>query len=146
MTLKARLREKDRQRFFVTFLGGKMVGIVLAAAVVLGPGKFILGTTVHALAPQADVPINDIVSGTNTAWTLIAAFLAFGVLIGRATGPDSLGALAAGRAPLKLLVARAQRLIQTAFAGKRMLASFGLRAGDVATGIGRQELPLSSAG
>jgi phosphatidylinositol-3-phosphatase len=38
---------------------------------------------------------------------LIAAFLGFGVLIGRATGPDSLGALAAGRAPLKLLVARA---------------------------------------
>jgi phosphatidylinositol-3-phosphatase len=41
-------------------------------------------------------------------WTaLIAAFLGFGVLMGRATGPDSLGALAAGRAPLKLLVARA---------------------------------------
>ena len=38
---------------------------------------------------------------------LIAAFLGFGVLIGRATGPDSLGALASGRAPLKLLVARA---------------------------------------
>ena len=38
---------------------------------------------------------------------LIAAFLGFGVLIGRATGPDSVGALAAGRAPLKLLVARA---------------------------------------
>jgi hypothetical protein len=38
---------------------------------------------------------------------LIAAFLGFGVLMGRATGPDSLGALAASRAPLKLLVARA---------------------------------------
>ncbi|MGZ4765090.1 MAG: ammonium transporter, partial [Ilumatobacteraceae bacterium] len=77
MTLKARLREKDRQRFFITFLGGKMIGIVLAAAVILGPGKFILGTTVHALAPQADPVLADVVSGTNTAWTLIAAFLVF---------------------------------------------------------------------
>jgi phosphatidylinositol-3-phosphatase len=38
---------------------------------------------------------------------LIAAFLGFGVLMGRATGPDSVGALAASRAPLKLLVASA---------------------------------------
>jgi hypothetical protein len=38
---------------------------------------------------------------------LIAAFLGFGVLVGRATGPDSVGALAASRAPLKLLVASA---------------------------------------
>jgi hypothetical protein len=37
---------------------------------------------------------------------LIAAFLGFGVLMGRATGPDSVGALAARRVPLKLLVAR----------------------------------------
>jgi phosphatidylinositol-3-phosphatase len=40
-------------------------------------------------------------------WTaLIAAFLGFGVLIGRATGPESLGTLAAKRVPLKLFVAR----------------------------------------
>jgi Amt family ammonium transporter len=32
---------------------------------------------VHALAPQADVPLQDVVNGTNTAWTLIAAFLVF---------------------------------------------------------------------
>lgn len=38
---------------------------------------------------------------------LIAAFLGFGVLIGRATGTDSVGALAASRAPLKLLLASA---------------------------------------
>jgi hypothetical protein len=38
---------------------------------------------------------------------LIAAFLGFGVLLGRASGPDSAGALASQRPPLKLLVARA---------------------------------------
>lgn len=38
---------------------------------------------------------------------LVAAFLGFGVLMGRATGPVSVGALAADRPPLKLLVAKA---------------------------------------
>jgi hypothetical protein len=37
---------------------------------------------------------------------LIAAFLGFGVLMGRATGPDSPAALGSMRAPLKLLVAQ----------------------------------------
>jgi ammonium transporter, Amt family len=77
MTLKARLRDRDRQRFFVTFLGGKMLGIALALGVVLGPGRFLLGTTAHALAPRADVPLQDVINGTNTAWTLVAAFLVF---------------------------------------------------------------------
>src|ERR1700684_98592 len=40
-------------------------------------------------------------------WTaLIAAFLGFGVIVGRATGPAAMGSLAASRAPLKLLVAK----------------------------------------
>lgn len=77
MTLRARLKDRDRQRFFVTFLGGKMLGVALALGVVLGPGRFLLGTTVHALAPRADVPIQDVVNGTNTAWVLVAAFLVF---------------------------------------------------------------------
>jgi hypothetical protein len=38
---------------------------------------------------------------------LIAAFLGFGVLLGRMSGSDSAGALSSQRAPLKLLVARA---------------------------------------
>ncbi|HEX4838319.1 MAG TPA: alkaline phosphatase family protein [Solirubrobacteraceae bacterium] len=38
---------------------------------------------------------------------LVAAFLGFGVLMGRATGPNSPAALAARRVPLKLLVAAA---------------------------------------
>jgi hypothetical protein len=37
---------------------------------------------------------------------LVAAFLGFGVLIGRVTGSDAITSLAASRAPLKLLVAR----------------------------------------
>ena len=37
---------------------------------------------------------------------LVAAFIGFGVLIGRATGPDAVSALASARAPLKVLVAQ----------------------------------------
>jgi hypothetical protein len=37
---------------------------------------------------------------------LAAAFLGFGVLMGRATGPDAVGALASARAPVKLIVAQ----------------------------------------
>lgn len=37
---------------------------------------------------------------------LAAAFLGFGVLMGRATGPDAVGALASSRAPVKLIVAQ----------------------------------------
>ena len=76
-TLKSRLKDKDRQKFFVTFLGGKLAGILVAAGVILGPGQFILGSAVHAVAPKADIPIQDVVNGTNTAWVLVAAFLVF---------------------------------------------------------------------
>ncbi len=37
---------------------------------------------------------------------LVAAFLGFGVLMGRATGPESLGALASKRTPLKVVMAQ----------------------------------------
>ncbi len=41
------------------------------------------------------------------AWAaLAAAFLGFGVLMGRATGPDAVGALASSRVPLKILLAQ----------------------------------------
>jgi Amt family ammonium transporter len=76
-TLTERLHDRDRQKFFVTFLGGKLVGISIAFAAILGPGQLILGKAAHAIAPTADVPIQDVVNGTNTAWVLVAAFLVF---------------------------------------------------------------------
>ena len=76
-TLKGRLKDKDRQKFFVTFLGGKLIAIGIALGFILGPGQFILGSAVHAIAPNADIPIQSVINGQNTAWTLIAAFLVF---------------------------------------------------------------------
>ena len=75
-----RLRDKDRQRFFVAFLGGKMLGMVAAVAAIFTIGPWITGNVVHALAPGADdlqTQITGTINGLNTAWTLIAAFLVF---------------------------------------------------------------------
>ncbi|MCU1396435.1 MAG: ammonium transporter [Ilumatobacteraceae bacterium] len=77
LTLKSRLKDKDRQKFFVRFLAGKMVGIAVAFGVIVGPGQFLLGNAVHAISPKADVPLQTVINGQNTAWTLIAAFLVF---------------------------------------------------------------------
>ena len=51
-TFKERLRDKDRQKFFVTFLAGKMLGIVLAAGLVAAVGPWLFAKVVHAAAPE----------------------------------------------------------------------------------------------
>lgn len=76
LTVRERLADKDRQRFFLAFLGGKMLGLVGAGAAIYT----LMPTMVHALAPQADdmqTQITNTINGLNTAWTLIAAFLVF---------------------------------------------------------------------
>ncbi len=74
LTLGERLRDKERQRFFVTYLGGKLVGLALALVLVYSIGSLLMGKVAHA----DDGPsIGDVVNATNTAWTLIAAFLVF---------------------------------------------------------------------
>jgi ammonium transporter, Amt family len=77
-TLKSRLKDKERQKFFARFLGGKMVGIAVAFGLILGPGKFILGSAVHAISPKdVQTDVTSAINGVNTAWVLIAAFLVF---------------------------------------------------------------------
>ncbi len=76
-TLRSRLHDRERQRFFVTFLGGKLVGIAAAFALIMWPVKWLIGGVAHAVLPQQDVAIQDVVNGTNTAWVLLAAFLVF---------------------------------------------------------------------
>jgi Amt family ammonium transporter len=74
-TLGARLRDKERQRFFVTYLGGKMVGVALALLLVYSVGSFLMGKVAHA--DETSDQITSVINGTNTAWTLVAAFLVF---------------------------------------------------------------------
>lgn len=76
LTMRAKLADRDRQKFFAAFLGGKMLGLAVA-----GVGIYtLMPTMVHALAPQADdmqTQLTNTINGLNTAWTLIAAFLVF---------------------------------------------------------------------
>ena len=79
LTLRTRLSDRSRQKFFVAFLGGKLLGLALAFLAIRSLGPWIMAHAAHAagLAPQADTTIDDVVSATNTAWVLLAAFLVF---------------------------------------------------------------------
>lgn len=78
LTLKARLRDPDRQRFFVTYLAGKMIGLVVAFAAIYSVGSLIIGQVASAAAADAvQDQITSVVNGTNTAWVMVAAFLVF---------------------------------------------------------------------
>ncbi len=79
LTLKARLHDRERQRFFVAYLGGKMIGLALALYAMVSLGPWVIGHVAHAAGfAKADGPtIDDTVSGINTTWTLVAAFLVF---------------------------------------------------------------------
>ena len=79
MTLRVRLRDKERQKFFVTYLAGKMMGLVAAAALVFFAAPLIIGKVAHAagFAAADDLPQSDLINATNTAWVLVAAFLVF---------------------------------------------------------------------
>jgi len=75
-TLKTRLKDRDRQRFFVTFLAGKMVGLVLAVGLIFSAGQLLVGEIAHAQDDTA-AQITSVISATNTAWVLVTAFLVF---------------------------------------------------------------------
>ena len=79
MTLRVRLRDKERQKFFVTYLGGKMMGLVVAGALIFGVAPLLIGKIAHAagMAGADDLPQTDLINATNTAWVLVAAFLVF---------------------------------------------------------------------
>ncbi len=80
LTLKTRLSDRDRQKFFVTFLGGKLLGLVVAFLAIKSLGPWIISHVVHAAAPSppdTQTQLDSLVSASNTAWTLIAAFLVF---------------------------------------------------------------------
>ena len=75
--LRARLRDPEWRRYGYLLLAGKMLGIglLLASVTIISS---LVGADVHA----DDAPVlkgNDIVNPINTVWTLIAAFLVFGM-------------------------------------------------------------------
>src|SRR5450432_970137 len=78
--LRSRLREKEWRRYGALLLIGKLsgIGMLVLAMAFLNPG--LLGSRVFAADPV--LKGNDIVNPINTVWTLIAAFLVFGMQVG----------------------------------------------------------------
>jgi ammonium transporter, Amt family len=74
--LRERLRDPEWRRYGYLLMGGKMLGVALLLGIV-AVSMSVFGSTAHA----DDVVLkgNDIVNPINTVWTLIAAFLVFGM-------------------------------------------------------------------
>ncbi len=77
--VRDRLRDRDRQKFFVTFLAGKLVGLALFFLAVTRLAPWAIGKVAGAANIEQVDPaqITGIVNGVNTAWVLVAAFLVF---------------------------------------------------------------------
>lgn len=78
--LRGRLRDPEWRRYGTLLLTGKFtaVGLMLVAAVLLNPN--LMGFRTFAADPT--LKGNDIVNPINTVWTLVAAFLVFGMQVG----------------------------------------------------------------
>src|SRR5262245_32862932 len=78
--LRGRLRDPEWRRFGMTVLMGKFtaIGLLLLVAVFANPGMMGL----RAFAADPALKGNDIVNPINTVWTLLAAFLVFGMQVG----------------------------------------------------------------
>jgi ammonium transporter, Amt family len=77
--LSSRLRDSEWRRYGLLLCGGKAIGLGLVLLLVaLCSG--LLGTRVFAA--ETGVKASDIVNPINTVWTLLAAFLVFGMQVG----------------------------------------------------------------
>ena len=78
--LRVRLKDPEWRRFGALLLTGKLtaVALLLLGAIILDPG--LMGMRTFAADPV--LKGNDIVNPINTVWTLIAAFLVFGMQVG----------------------------------------------------------------
>jgi ammonium transporter, Amt family len=78
--LRERLRDPEWRRYGSLLLMGKFgaIGLLALAAIFMRPD--LVGLATHAADPQ--LKGNDIVNPLNTVWTLLAAFLVFGMQVG----------------------------------------------------------------
>src|ERR1700736_5801963 len=77
--LSVRLRNPEWRRYGRLLLAGKAMGVGLVLLIVtVISGVFFS----HVLAADAEVKAADVVNPVNTAWTLLAAFLVFGMQVG----------------------------------------------------------------
>src|SRR5579862_8957888 len=77
--LAARLRDPEWRRYGQLLLAGKAIGVGLVLLIITVTTGLVF---THVLAADAEVKAADIVNPVNTAWTLVAAFLVFGMQVG----------------------------------------------------------------
>jgi Amt family ammonium transporter len=77
--LAARLRTPEWRRYGKLLLAGKLMGVGLALALMAVISYLFLG---QVYAADAEVKAADVISPVNTMWTLVAAFLVFGMQVG----------------------------------------------------------------
>ncbi len=78
--LGERLRQPEWRRYGYILIGGKVLGLVALFAAIACVAS-IVGGPAHA-ATDPVVKANDIINPLNTVWTLLAAFLVFGMQVG----------------------------------------------------------------
>ena len=79
--LGRRLREAEWRRYGYLLMAGKAPGIVVLFGTMYLISN-VIGSAVHAADAEPVMKGNDIVNPINTVWTLIAAFLVFGMQAG----------------------------------------------------------------
>jgi ammonium transporter, Amt family len=78
--LKVRLGQSEWRKYGTTLLAGKVLGVAAVLLVMAAVTYVFFG---HVLADDAPVvKASDVVNPVNTAWTLVAAFLVFGMQVG----------------------------------------------------------------
>src|SRR6202165_4367190 len=77
--LAVRLRAPEWRRYGKLLFAGKLMGVGLTLVVMAAMSYHVFG---RVYAADAEVKAADVVNPVNTAWTLIAAFLVFGMQVG----------------------------------------------------------------
>ncbi len=77
--LSARFRDPEWRRYGWLLLVGKATGVALVLLIITVVSGLFFS---HVLAAEGEVKAADIVNPINTAWTLVAAFLVFGMQVG----------------------------------------------------------------
>jgi Amt family ammonium transporter len=80
--LAKRLRDPEWRRYGGLLLGGKAIGIGLVLLIITVVSGLFFTHVYAQTAPAPEVKAADVINPINTMWTLVAAFLVFGMQVG----------------------------------------------------------------
>jgi Amt family ammonium transporter len=80
--LATRLRDPEWRRYGALLLGGKAAGLAIVLLLITVVSGVFFGHVYAQTTPAPEVKATDVINPLNTAWTLIAAFLVFGMQVG----------------------------------------------------------------